>query len=464
MSEPSGAASFWLETSRDGCHRPSLKGRVRADVAILGGGYTGLWTAHELLRRDPSLRVVILEREYCGFGASGRHGGWCYPTPGVTLSPLARRFGVERVQNLVGAYLRAVDSVSQLASAKDVAADHHAGGMLLVARGAHEAPSLNERFEDLRRFGPDGHYRLLEHGDVRDRIDVPDAVLGLYTPHAATVHAGKLVRGLARAVEDLGGIIHEHSEVVAVAPRGDSGARPALMTSEGRVEADAVVLAGEAYLSRLAGFQRRLLPVYSHIVLTEPLSHSRWKDIGWAGRECLASMRLTVDYLSRTADGRIVIGGRGAPYHLGSRVRPGFDRDPQARRRLRLLFEDWFPSLRGVELTHHWGGPIAMNRDWLPSVTYDESSGLASAYGFGGNGVATSRVCAEVLADLILHGGVNTPPLPFTGHVPRRWEPEPLRWLGVRYVQWALERLDNSARLTGQAPTGRTLAERLTRH
>jgi glycine/D-amino acid oxidase-like deaminating enzyme len=206
------------------------------------------------------------------------------------------------------------------------------------------------------------------------------------------------------------------------------------------------------------------LPIYSLIVLTEPLNVRQWKEIGWEGYECLSSHRLVVDYLSRTPDGRVLFGGRGAPYHFGSRIAGRFDRHAATHSLLRRMLSSWFPVLADVAVTHQWGGPLGMPRDWLPNITYEPATGLAGAWGYTGQGVAASNLAGRTLTDLLTGEPSVLTALPMAGHRSRRWEPEPLRWLGARYIQGALTRLDRRAERTGRAPSGRSLAERLMRH
>jgi glycine/D-amino acid oxidase-like deaminating enzyme len=286
----------------------------------------------------------------------------------------------------------------------------------------------------------------------------------LFNPHCATIHPARLARGLARAVERLGGEIFERTPVTDYEEGGENGSGPRLVTDSGEVRARTLVLAGEAYLARLRKLRRQLLPIYSLIVLTEPLSEERWAGIGWEGRECVASNRYTVDYLSRTEDGRLLFGGRGAPYHYGSRIQDEYDRHEPTHQLLRSTARDWFPALEGVRFSHAWGGPLAVPRDWMPTMSYDPSRGVATARGYTGQGVATANLSGQTLADLILGRDTGITRLPTVNHQQRPWEPEPLRWLGARYVQRGLMRVDDRAERTGEPPTGKTLAERLGRH
>jgi glycine/D-amino acid oxidase-like deaminating enzyme len=202
------------------------------------------------------------------------------------------------------------------------------------------------------------------------------------------------------------------------------------------------------------------------IVLTEPIPDDVWEEIGWQNRELLSSQRLTVDYLQRTADGRIMFGGRGAPYQFGSRIADAFDRHDPTHAMLRRLCYEWFPVLRlhGIRFTHAWGGPLGVPRDWMPTMRYDARSGIAIACGYTGQGVATANLSGRILADLITGRESALTALPMTKHHLRPWEPEPLRWLGVRFVQVGLERLDKQAETTGKSPRGQSLVERLAAH
>jgi glycine/D-amino acid oxidase-like deaminating enzyme len=450
--------TYWLETSGDALDpRPPLDGSVTADVAILGAGYTGLWTAWYLRRRDPSLRVVICEAEIAGFGASGRNGGWCVAGLGVTWGELARRTSSATARATAEALRATVDEVGSVGAEEGIDAQFHKGGTLRIARGIHELPSLQAAWRDLDGLGLADGCCWLGAAALAERVMVADGRAAIYDPHCAVLHPGRLARGLARAAERAGAVIYERTPVTAVGPGR-------LRTPAGDVRATAVVLAGEAWLSALRATRRAVLPLYSLIVLTEPLPASVWDEIGWERRECLSSRRYTVDYLARTADGRVVFGGRGAPYHYGSGIAPAYDRHAATHAGLRGQLTEWFPMMAGVGFTHAWGGPLGVTRDWMPTVRYDPATGLAGAWGYAGQGVAAANLAGRILADRIT--GLPSPfdELPFVGHHSRRWEPEPVRWLGIRYVQSALARLDARAARTGNAPTGRTLAERLVRH
>ncbi len=453
--------SFWLETAGEElAPRPSLPGPTEADVAILGAGFTGLWTAYYLLAQQPSLRVVVLESEIAGFGASGRNGAWCNSAFPVSPGELVRRFGAEATRNLLIEMRDAVDEIGRVAGAEGIDAHYFRGGQLRVARGPAQMPGIENAYESARALGLEEDLTLLDAGETAGRVRITGASAALYNPHCATIHPARLARGLARAVERLGGEIFEGTTVTDF----ETGGSPRLVTDSGEVRARTVVLAGEAYLARLRKLRRQVLPIYSLIVLTEPLSEGRWAEIGWEGRECVASNRYTVDYLSRTEDGRILFGGRGAPYHFGSRIKDEYDRHEPTHEMLRSTAREWFPALEDARFTHAWGGPLAVPRDWMPTMSYDPSQGLATARGYTGQGVATANLSGQTLADLILGRDTAVTRLPTVNHETRAWEPEPLRWLGARYVQRGLMKVDDRAEQTGEPPTGKTLAERLGSH
>jgi glycine/D-amino acid oxidase-like deaminating enzyme len=458
------SVSYWLETAGDDlAPRPPLDGSVDADVAILGAGLTGLWTAYYLLRREPTLRIVIVEREIAGFGASGRNGAWCAPDLNISMDRLARLHGDDAARRMQLATYDAVDEVGRVCAEAGIDAGFHKGGEILVARGPQGVPSLEDAVREYERFGFGERYRLVDEVELGDRIRVAGAVRGLVSDDAAVVHPGRLTRGLARVVERLGARLAEGTAVTSFRAKDATG-RAALVTERGEVRAPVVVLAGEAYLSELPQLHRQLVPLWSLIVLTEPLTDEQWAEIGWVKREVVASTRLSVDYLSRTEDGRILFGGRGAPYRLGSPIRRAYDRHGPTHERLKAFVREWFPVLRDVRFTHEWGGPLGMPRDWHPTMSFDRATGVATARGYIGHGVSTTNLAGRVLTDLVMEADSPLTALPVVNHRSQNWEVEPFRYLGVRYAQWALGRLDDEIARSGRPPSGRSLAERISSH
>lgn len=454
--------SFWLETAGEDLNpRPALERSTEVDVAVLGAGYSGLWTAYYLLRERPGLRVAVVEKEIAGFGASGRNGGWCSPKFPVTPAVLEERYGAEATRSLLVTMYDTVGEVCRVCQEESIDAHFHKGGALSLARGAHQLPSIQGARATYERLGLQDRNHLLSAEETREHVKVTDVYGALYTPESASVHPGRLVRGLARAIERRGGTIYEQTEVVSF----EGGDAPRLITRAGELRAkQAIALAGEGYLSRLPQLHRAIMPVYSLIVLTEPISDSQWSAIGWQDRESISSQKFTVDYLTRTADGRILFGSRGAPYVFGSKITNEQDRHEPTHARARRAVVEWFPSLEGVQFTHAWGGPLGMPRDWMPAVAFDPSSRIGTARGYTGQGVATTNLAGRVLANLILGKQTGLETLPLAQRRSRDWEPEPLRWLAVRYMQNAFARIDEAAENGQTPPMDAPIAEFLGKH
>jgi glycine/D-amino acid oxidase-like deaminating enzyme len=453
--------SYWLETCGDDlAPRQALDGSIDVDVAILGAGYTGLWTAYYLLTHDPMLKIALLEREIAGFGASGRNGAWCTSGFPTGVGTLAKRYGLDIALGVQRAMFDAVDEIGRVTESAGIDIEWIKGGSLRIARGRHQLPQIQQSYETYQQLGLGDAYQYLDKQQTDERIRVTDSLGAIYTPHTATIHPGKLVRGLARLVEQMGATIYEQTEVTDFT----TGAYPALHTHRGHARAKTIVLAGESYLSQLPKTRRAVMPAYSLITLTEPLSDADWRQIGWEAHECVSSVAFMVNYLSRTSDGRILFGGRGAPYHFGSSIKDDYDRHPQTHRMLQENVRNWFPMLRDVKFTHSWGGPLGWSRDWMPTMRYDAAESVAIAGGYTGTGVATANLAGRLLADLIQRRETELTRLPMATHTPRQWEPEPLRFLGVRFVQRGFEKLDQKAERTGAPPNGKSLVERLTRH
>jgi glycine/D-amino acid oxidase-like deaminating enzyme len=461
MAKVYSNVSYWMESCGDDLSpRPALSGSIDADIAILGAGYSGLWTAFYLLKQQPGLKIAIIEREIAGFGASGRNGGWC--TCGFPTSPgtIARAYGRESGVAVQQAMFDSVDEVGRVADVEGLDIDWAKGGELLIARGPEQQPTIESVKEELDGLGFSNRATLLDKSATDARVRIAGTVGSLLLPDTATIHPGKLVRGLARVVERLGATIYEQTAVTNYT----TGTRPALKTDGGDVRAKTIVLCREAYLSQLPRLHRQVLPVYSLITLTEPLSEADWEEIGWANRETIASCRHTVDYLSKTADGRILFGGRGAPYHFGSSIKDEYDRHAATHQMLMKNVRDWFPRLKNVKFTHTWGGPLGWSRDYMPTISFSPRENLATARGYTGNGVATANLAGRILASLIVGKESSLTRLPCVNHHSPDWEPEPFRFAGVRFVQWSFMRLDKKAAMSGRAASGKSLAERLTAH
>src|SRR6201998_608299 len=337
----------------------------------------------------------------------------------------------------------------------------HKGGILPLARGEHHLPMLQSAFDAYSRLGLSQQYRLCSASEAQERVRVTNVCGALYAPENASIHPGRLVRGLASAFEKRGGVIYERTEVTNF----EGGSSPQLLTPAGEIRArHAVVLAGESYLTRLPKLHRAVLPVYSLITLTEPLTTTQWVQIGWQNRESLASCNYTVDYLTRTADGRILFGSRGAPYRLGAKISDEQDRHAETHARIQQLVLEWFPMLKGVKFTHAWGGPVGMPRDWMPMTEFNPTTKVATARGYTGQGVSTTNLTGRVLAELISGQRTALSQLPIAQRHSPAWEREPLRWLAVRYMQNAFFRIDDAGKRSKITPIDAAFAKFLGRH
>ncbi|MFD1707175.1 NAD(P)/FAD-dependent oxidoreductase [Siminovitchia sediminis] len=457
--------SYWLETAEDPLlPRPPLNDSITTDVAILGAGFTGLWTAYYLLESNPSLSITILEKEISGFGASGRNGGWCSPKFSISPGVAIERYGEAAARELLQAMSDSVTEVEHIIQKENINADWEKGGSLQIALGNYGIPALEKTFSVYKRLGLENEIELLSKDETDKRIRIAGAKGSVFTKNSGVLNPGKLVRHLAQILEQRGVNIFEQTEVVQV-KKGNSVRSPELVTANGTVKANvAVVLAGEAYLSQLQNFRRQLIPMYSLITLTEPLTEEQWKSIGWEGRETVGSTRLSVDYLQRTADGRILFGGRGQPYRYASKIKDEFDFHRPTHESLQQMVQRWFPSISNIKFTHSWGGPLGITRDWTPNFIYDQQTRIAGAWGYAGQGVSTTNLAGRVLSQLINEQKGSLTELPMVQHTSRKWEPEPLRWIGARFVQSSLERVDKKSEEMDIPPKGNTLGERLNRH
>lgn len=454
--------SFWLEDAGEVLTpRAAMQRSEEVDVAILGAGYTGLWAAYYLLRHNPGLKVAVVDREIAGYGASGRNGGWCSPRFPISAGAMTKRWGADAARSVLLALQTAVDEIRDVSERESIDTCFRAAGTLTVARGAHQLPALRSSYAAYERLGLADHYQFLSPEEVAERVRVTDVHGGLYTPDGASIHPARLARGLARAVEAHGGTIYEQTAVTGF--QGGGNAR--LITEGGELRARlGLVLAGEAYLTRLPKLHRALLPVYSLICLTEPLTNAQWAEIGWQHGENLASTRNTVVYLTKTPDGRILFGSRGAPYQFGSQISDEQDRHAETQALIQRMVLEWFPMLKGIRFTHGWGGPVGMPIDWTPAVRFEPATRIAFAGGYTGQGVATANLAGQMLAGMMDQRKTGYESLPFAQRRSPNWIPEPLRWLIVRYMQGAFLRIDEAAEAGRRAPLDAPIAHFLGKH
>ncbi|MFI9153004.1 NAD(P)/FAD-dependent oxidoreductase [Streptomyces sp. NPDC053367] len=446
-----GGVSFWYAHDGLPAVREPLAGDASADVVIVGGGYTGLWTAYYLKKAAPFLRVTVLEQRFCGYGASGRNGGWLYN--GIAgRDRYAKLHGQDAAVRLQRAMNDTVDEVVSVLAAEGVDADVHRGGVLEVACTPAQLARLKAFHAHELSYGEKDR-ELYGARETAERIRVAGAVGSSWTPHGARVHPAKLVKGLAAVVEALGVTIHEATPVTEIRPKH-------AVTPYGTVRAPYVLRCTEGFTASLKGQRRTWLPMNSSMVVTEPLSEEQWESVGWAGRETLGDMAHAYMYAQRTADGRIALGGRGVPYRFGSRTDNDGRTQPETVEALREILVRFFPPLAGVRVEHAWSGVLGVPRDWCATVTLDRSTGLGWAGGYVGSGVATANLAGRTLRDLVQQdsgqgGRTELTELPWVGHKVRRWEPEPLRWLGVQALYAAYRAADRRETVSHSAGSSR---------
>ena len=437
--------SLWFDLlDEDLTPRPPLERDVQYDVAIVGGGYTGLWTAYYLKKLDPGLNVAIVEKEIAGFGASGRNGGWCSALFATKRERLAKTHGRAGAIAMQRAMFDTVDEVGRVVKDEEIDAHFHKGGTLAFATAPAHVHRVKEEIEYERSwdFGEED-IRWLDKDEAAARIAVEGTLGAAYTPHCARVQPARLARGLARVVEKMGVAIYERSPALSLE-------RGLVRTEAGQVRADVVVLATEGYTSQLPGHHRRVIPLYSLMIATEPLPQSFWDEVGWSGMETITDGRNLLIYGQRTADDRIAFGGRGAPYHFGSSIKGSYDRDQEVFDELQKVLASLWPAAADARITHSWGGPLGLTRDWSSSVGFTKEQGFAWAGGYVGDGVSTTNLAGRTLADLITSRQTDLTQLPWVNHRSRSWEPEPFRWLGANVALRAMKSADKVEARTGK--------------
>jgi glycine/D-amino acid oxidase-like deaminating enzyme len=434
-SESFRSPSFWHSTLDEPVvPRAPLEADVQFDVAIIGAGYSGLWTAYYLNKREPGCRIALVDAEVAGFGASGRNGGWCaYHLSGID-SLLADPNTRERALALQRAMFDAVDEVGRASAAAGIDCDYAKGGALIAGRSGPDVERLREEYEEMIELGfSEDDFTWLDASAFAERARIDGALGGLYSPHCAAIQPAKLAGGLASFLEARGVSVFEQSPVRTIA-------KGVLTTDRGRIRAENVLRCTEGYTAGLPGLKRAILPLHSMMIATEPLPDSVWKEIGLRGRPTFGDRRRSVTYGQRTADDRLTFGTRGH-YYYGSGLRDYFEPNSPGFAHTHAALLELFPSLADVEITHRWGGAIGVTRDWAPFVQFDPRTGLGAAGGYAGNGVAAANLAGLTLVELLLRETTERTSFAWVNHASRNWEPEPLRWLGFNAVltmgKWA---------------------------
>lgn len=431
-----GKVSFWIDQLGPITRRAPLPGDITVDVAIIGAGFTGLWTAYYLLQERPDLSIAVVEKEFAGFGASGRNGGWLSAESPGKITSYAKSQGIQATVDLQRAMFSTVDEVIRVATEHNIDASIQKDGLLYVATNDAQLERLKHRSNTSLQWGwePDD-IDMLSASELSRRINIQDAVGGLYTPHAARVNPGQLVRGLADVVESAGATIYENTAALSIHPG-------IVQTDRGKIHANSIAVTLEGYQSRFIGRGRRMLPMNSSMIVTEPLPDEAWQEIGWEGAETLGDAAHGFTYTQRTEDGRIALGGRGVPYNYANSFDSDGHTDERAVKTMINRLNTMFPATRGVPIAHTWTGILGVPRDWSATVSFNPETAIGVAGGYVGHGVSGTNLAGQTLKDFILAENTDLTRLGWVDRSPRKWEPEPLRWLGANAFYRVYEAAD----------------------
>ncbi len=442
-----GDVSFWYaDIGGLPASRPPLDGDTTADVCIIGAGYTGLWAAYYLKKADPALNILVVEKDFAGFGASGRNGGWLMGTFAWNHGRYARTTSREAVLDMVRAMETTVDEVIRVCDDEGIDADIHRTDELMFATNPAQMERIKTELATSNLWGEGHRTAALSADEMRARINIPGVIGGMKLSGVARVQPAKLVRGLAMAVERLGVRIAEATEVTEYGPGRVS-------TTKGHVKAPIILRATEGFTATLSGHTREWLPVNSAQIVTAPLPPEIWEKIGWQGQELLHDQNNAYCYCQRTREGRITVGARGVPYKFGSRIDQSGAPDAESIRRLTAILHRYFPDTARFPIDHAWCGVLAAPRDWCATVGLDAATGIGWAGGYVGVGVSTSNLAGRTLADLALRRQTDLTVLPWVNRRVRRWEPEPMRWLGVHGMYALLNGADALEQRLGGPPS-----------
>ncbi len=423
--------SFWLATAGPYEESPPLDGDIDVDVAVVGGGFCGISTAYYLRRADPSLRVAVLEDKVVGYGASGRNAGFAMTLMGFTLDVTAWRFGKAKAKQAYEFGHRAVDHIGQLVDSHGIECDYEKPGLLTVATNESQAKRLQHEIKLAEKLGIQG-LQWLDATATRSRVDSPSYVGARWEEQCALINPAKFVRGMKRVAQEHGVQVYERSPVSEFR----RGRTLRLETPQGTVRAAKVVFATNAFSGRFPQLSAKQFPVFTYIVLTEPLSESQLGAIGWRQRQGIEDARNLIHYYRLTADNRLLFGGSDALYYFGGPV----DRDHsrQIFRRLERDLKRTFPSLKDVRIEYRWGGPVSVPLDFFPAIGYlGKDRRVAYSLGCAGHGVALMNMAGQIMRDLVLERESEFTELFFVNRRLIPLPPEPLRFaLGeaLRYV------------------------------
>ena len=413
--------SFWLGSSPY-TENPSLNGEIKVDVAIVGGGFTGIASSYFLKQQEPSLKVAVLESEVVGYGASGRNGGFAMTLFGMTLSLTKLRFGKEKALEAHRYMEKAVDLVKELVTKHNIDCDFEFPGFLRVATTPKFEKRIKHEVELAKSLGIQG-IDWIDQNEVRAQVNSPLYLGAWWEPRCGLVNPAKLVRGMMKVVQGMGVSVYDRTPVLEVSKND----KIHIKTPNGSVIADKLVFATNAYSHLIPQLKRKQVPVFTYIVLTEPLEERHIKEIGWKNRQGIEDARDFVHYYRLTKDNRLLMGGRDTTFAVGKNM----DKDLNDRifRQLENDIVLTFPVLKGVKITHRWGGPVSIPTDLSPAMGYLGDKRIVYSLGCVGHGVSLTHMNGWTISDLILEKKTERTETFFVNRNVIPWPPEPFRFV-----------------------------------
>ena len=449
MTEDYSEKSFWLGNSGAYSENPQLTGDLKCDVAVVGGGFAGIATAYYLKKAQPSLKVAVLEGFVIGYGASGRNAGFAMTTFGLMMSITKMLFGPEKTRQSHRYMERAVDLVGELVAEHKLECDYERPGFLRIATTPAYSKRIKDEVDLVKELGLEG-VKWIEADEVKKRVHSPVYLGAWWEPRCALVNPAKLAREMKRVAVQYGAEVYERTPVIEIkrSPQNFT-----IKTPKGTVTADKIALATNAYSLAIPELKAMQQPVWTYIVLTEPLSKAQLDEMGWKGREGIEDYRNLVHYYRLTPDNRLLMGGRDVIVKYGDNM--DNDMNPKVFAQLERDIVDFYPCLKGLKITHRWGGPVSVPMDMVPALGYLADKRAVYSLGCMGHGVSLTHLNGEVMTDLLLERKSEwTECFPVNRKV-FNWPPEPIRFVSEKAILGYLHAEDAWLERKGLGPAGK---------
>lgn len=414
--------SFWLETAGEFKPQPKLKGEEKVDIAIIGGGFTGLSTAYHLKKNEPSINVAIIESQICGYGASGRNAGFGMTLFGLTFTLTALRFGKEKALQAHRYMEKAVDYLSEFITGNKIDCDYERPGFLRVATSKAYVKRITHEIKLMHSLGIEG-IEWISRDEVRREVNSPLYLGAWWEPRCVLINPAKLSWGMRKLNLELGVKIFEFSPVIEVRR---TASKFTIKTDEGELEAEKILFATNAFSHLFPQLKRKQVPAFTYIVLTEPLDDKFFEEVGWRKRQGIEDARNLVHYYRLTKDNRLLMGGGDVGVGFGKNM--NYDENERIFNDLKNYVRKVFPILKNVKFTHQWGGPVSVPVDMAPAIGKIGDERAYYSLGCVGHGVSLTNLNGKLLADLLLGKKSELTGMFFINRKTIPWPPEPLRF------------------------------------